>query len=51
MKLKLTRRRFGQLAIASTAVAGLGYLANKTFAQTPPPFSSMVHALTLDPEK
>lgn len=34
MKLKLTRRRFGQLAIASTAVAGLGYLANKTVAQT-----------------
>ena len=37
MKLKLTRRRFGRLAIASTAVAGLGYLANKTFAQTAPP--------------
>lgn len=33
MELKLTRRRFGQLAIASTAVAGLGYLANKTLAQ------------------
>lgn len=38
MKVKLTRRRFGQMAIASTAVAGLGYLANKTFAQTPPHF-------------
>lgn len=34
MKLELTRRRFGQLAIASTAVAGIGYLANKTVAQT-----------------
>lgn len=32
MSLMLTRRRFGQLAIASTAAAGLGYLANKTFA-------------------
>lgn len=35
MKLNLTRRRFGQLAIASTAAAGFGYLANKTFAQIP----------------
>ncbi|MBW4633806.1 MAG: hypothetical protein KME30_18465 [Iphinoe sp. HA4291-MV1] len=35
MKLKLTRRQFGQLAIASTAVAGLGYLGKNTFAQTP----------------
>jgi hypothetical protein len=34
MSLTLTRRRFGQLAIASTAVAALGYLANKTFAVT-----------------
>jgi hypothetical protein len=30
----ITRRRFGQLAIGSTAVAAIGYLANKTFAQT-----------------
>lgn len=37
MEPKLTRRRFGRLAIASTAVAGLGYLANKTFAQTRSP--------------
>lgn len=37
MELKLTRRRFGQLAIASTAVAGLGYLANRTIAQEVPP--------------
>ena len=37
MKLKLTRRRFGRLAIATTAVAGLGYLANKSFAQMAPP--------------
>ena len=36
MELKITRRRFGRLAIAFTAVAGLGYLANKTLAQTPP---------------
>ena len=35
MELKLSRRRFGQLAIASTATGALGYLANKTFAQTP----------------
>lgn len=34
MGLMITRRRFGQLAIGSTAVAALGYLANKTFAQT-----------------
>lgn len=36
MKLKLTRRRFGQLAIASTTVAAISYLANKTFAQQTP---------------
>ena len=35
MSLKLTRRRFGQLAIAGTAAAGVAYLANKTLAQTP----------------
>jgi hypothetical protein len=34
MKLKLTRRRFGQLAIASTAAVATGYLANRTVAQT-----------------
>lgn len=32
MNYKLTRRQFGQLAIGSTAVACLGYLANKTLA-------------------
>jgi hypothetical protein len=35
MMLKLTRRRFGQIALTSAAAAGLGYLANKTVAQTP----------------
>ncbi len=35
MELKLSRRQFGQLAIASTATGAIGYLANKTFAQTP----------------
>lgn len=35
MKRILTRRRFGCLAIAGTAVAGLGYLTNKTLAETP----------------
>lgn len=35
MEYKLTRRRFGQLAIASTTVAGLSYVASKTLAQTP----------------
>jgi hypothetical protein len=35
MNQRITRRRFGQLAIASTTVAGITYLANKTFAQTP----------------
>lgn len=34
MGLMITRRRFGQLAIGSTAVAAIGYLANKTFAVT-----------------
>lgn len=34
MERKLTRRQFGQLAIASAAVAGIGSLANKTWAQT-----------------
>ena len=33
MKSNLTRRRFGQIAIASTAVAMTGYFANKTLAQ------------------
>ncbi len=36
MGLMITRRRFGQLAIGSTAVAAIGYLANKTVAQTTP---------------
>lgn len=35
MEYRLTRRRFGQLAIASTTVAGLSYVASKTLAQTP----------------
>lgn len=35
MELKLTRRRLGQLAIASTATAAIGYVANRTLAQTP----------------
>jgi hypothetical protein len=35
MILKITRRKFGQLALAGTAVAGLGYFANRTLAQTP----------------
>jgi hypothetical protein len=35
MEYKLTRRRFGKLAIASTTVAGLSYVASKTLAQTP----------------
>ncbi len=35
MEYKLTRRRFGKLAIASTTVAGLSYFASKTLAQTP----------------
>ncbi|NMG10417.1 hypothetical protein [Brasilonema sp. UFV-L1] len=35
MKLKLTRRQFGQLMIGSTAMAGLGYFGQKTSAQTP----------------
>ncbi len=34
MNQRLTRRRLGQLAIAVTTLAGLNYLANKTFAQT-----------------
>ncbi len=37
MELKLTRRRFGQIAIATSATAALGYLAERTFAQTPLP--------------
>jgi hypothetical protein len=35
MGYKITRRRFGQLAIASTTVAGLSYFTSKTLAQTP----------------
>lgn len=35
MEYKLTRRRFGKLAIASSTVAGLSYFAHKSLAQTP----------------
>lgn len=34
MKLRLRRRRFGQLVIAGTAVAAVGNFAKQTFAQT-----------------
>ena len=51
MNWKLTRRRFGQVAIASTAVAGLGYLANKTFAQTPSPTPDLnIYGMKPDPK-
>lgn len=33
MNRRITRRRFGQLAIASTTIAGIGYFATKTTAQ------------------
>lgn len=36
MRLRLRRRRFGQLIIASTALAALGKLARSTFAQESP---------------
>jgi len=32
---KVSRRRFGQLALAGTVVSGLSYLTNKALAQTP----------------
>jgi hypothetical protein len=35
MNLKLTRRQFGQVAIATTVVAAVGTLVSKTLAQTP----------------
>ncbi|MBD2775589.1 hypothetical protein [Iningainema tapete] len=35
MNMKLTRRQFGQMAIATTTVAALGTLFGRTFAQTP----------------
>jgi len=47
MSLMITRRRFGQLAIGSTAVAAIGYLANKTFAQTTSP-SLVLYGLRVD---
>ncbi|BAY75310.1 hypothetical protein NIES25_17530 [Nostoc linckia NIES-25] len=34
MELKLTRRRFGQLALASTTVAAVGVVLDKTLAQS-----------------
>jgi hypothetical protein len=34
MNYKLSRRRFGQLAIAGTVASGISYLANKASAQT-----------------
>ncbi|MBW4633803.1 MAG: hypothetical protein KME30_18450 [Iphinoe sp. HA4291-MV1] len=51
MKLKLTRRQFGQLMIASTAVAGLGYLGKKTFAQTPLITSSTIYGAHPDRQR
>ncbi|MBD2775591.1 hypothetical protein [Iningainema tapete] len=36
MKLKLTRRQFGQVAAATTVAAAVGTLINRTVAQTPP---------------
>lgn len=36
MRIRLKRRRFGQLMISSTVVAALGNLTNKTWAQTSP---------------
>jgi len=47
MSLMITRRRFGQLAIGSTAVAAIGYLANKTFAQTT---DQLLYGLRVDSE-
>lgn len=41
--LKLTRRRFGQLVIATTTVAGLGYLGKRTLAQT----SSIIYGVRI----
>ncbi|MEH2238293.1 hypothetical protein [Nostoc sp.] len=35
MNYKLSRRKFGQLALAGTIVSGLSYVTNKTLAQTP----------------
>ncbi|MCC5665231.1 hypothetical protein LC653_15230 [Nostoc sp. CHAB 5784] len=35
MSYKLSRRQFGQLVLGATIVSGLGYLGNKTLAQTP----------------
>jgi len=35
MSYKLSRRKFGQLALAGTLVSGLSYQTNKAFAQTP----------------
>jgi hypothetical protein len=37
MNYKLSRRQFGQLALAGTVASGLSYLGNKAFAQTPSP--------------
>ncbi|MEH1929513.1 hypothetical protein [Nostoc sp.] len=35
MNYKLSRRKFGQLALAGTIVSGLSYQTNKAFGQTP----------------
>ncbi|MEH2423434.1 MAG: hypothetical protein V7K48_21735 [Nostoc sp.] len=35
MSYKLSRRKFGQLALAGTVVSGLSYLTNKALGQTP----------------
>ncbi|MBN3939946.1 MAG: hypothetical protein V7L21_25625 [Nostoc sp.] len=35
MNYKLSRRQFGQLALAGTVVSGLGYLTKKALAETP----------------
>lgn len=50
MELKLTRRRFGQLAIASAATAAIANLANKTEAQTTPNTNLVIYGARPEPK-
>ena len=49
MRIRLRRRRFGQLMITSTVAAALGNLASKTWAQTSPKSPTPAAAPKLGP--
>lgn len=47
---KLTRRRFGQVVLASTAIAGVGAIAGRILAQTTTELTSILTGVIIDPQ-